>query len=152
MDKNQNIWSSIEKVLIVINFKKLEQLAEYRSAIKEAGLNINDCFILAIVDNKKEKEALPEKGSVVFINEKEINLFGKLKNDLASEVLSRKFEAHFVFCELSKKIGKQLSKSKTKLKVGVNCNNDFYDINLSSESISPKHLFNFAKQTLEKIQ
>ena len=41
---------------------------------------------------------------------------------------------------------------KVRLRVGVNIQNEWCDINLQSNSTSPVHLLNFVKETLEKIQ
>ncbi len=152
MNEANNIWFSFRKVLLVIHYESLGQLKQYRSALKEMNLNVHECFILSVVENKKEKDILGEQSSVVFINEKEFNLFGKLKNEEASKLLSQSFDAQLFFCEPPKKIAKKLKKQKVKYRIGVNVSSEFCDIKLQSESTSPMHLLNFVKETLEKIK
>jgi len=152
MDKEQSIWFSTRKVLLVINYVSLDQLKKFRSAIKEMNLNVHECSILAIVKNRKEKDVLGEQSSVTFINEKEFNLFGKLKNEEARDILNRKFDAQLFFCNPSRRILRKLKKQKVENRIGVNTENELCMINLNSKSTSPIHLLNFVKETLERIR
>ena len=78
MNKTKSIWSSIRKVILVVNFTNLDELTKLRESIKKVGLNIHECVILCNVSDRKEKNILREKNSVVFLNEKEINFFGRI--------------------------------------------------------------------------
>ena len=151
MNNAKNIWFSMRKVLLVVNYESIEQIKQFRSAMKEVNLNIHDCVILAIVNDKKEKDALGEISSVVFINEKEFNLFGKLKNEMAAKILQRNFDAQLFFSDAPKKIAKKLKKQKVNIRIGVNVTSNECDIKLQSDSSSPVHLLNFVKEMLEKI-
>ena len=146
-----NIWSTTNKVLLVIHYTELDDLKKYREAIKNSGLNVHECTIVSVVESKKEKDLLGEQASVVFINEKEINLFGKLKNKEAEKVLKLQYDLEIIIGKYSKKINKQLSKVRTRMSVGLNSNYVLSDINLITTDYSPNHLINFTKQTLEKI-
>lgn len=137
--------------MVVINFKSLDDIHAYRSAIKSVGLNVNDCAILAVTPNKKAIATLPEIHSVIFASEKEINLLGNWKNEKAAKAISRFYDLLLVIGEHDKKIVRQVKKTKKTIAVGINTNADFLTIDLHSEETSPEHLLNFAKQTLEKI-
>ena len=151
MDKAKSIWSSIVKVTIVVNYTNLDQLAKLRASIKEVGLNIHECVILCIVSDRKEKNTMREQNSVVFLNEKEINLLGRIKNAEASKLFARKFDLLLIIDELPKKIEKQLTKLRATMKVGLNTENVNLDIRLSSNSKNQLHLLEFVKDTLGKI-
>ena len=123
MNKTKSIWSSIRKVILVVNFTNLDELTKLRESIKKVGLNIHECVILCNVSDRKEKNILREKNSVVFLNEKEINFFGRVKNVEAIKLFTRKFDLMLIFEDLPKKIEKQMTKLNAKMKVGVNTKN-----------------------------
>ena len=76
---SNNIWSSIKRLLVVVDFKEIDNMNQWREAIKFSGLNIHDCKIVGIVETKKERLVLGEMSSVVFISEKDFGLLGRLK-------------------------------------------------------------------------
>ena len=151
MNSTKSLWSSIEKVIFVVNYTSLDELAKFRESIKAVGLNIHECVILCNVSKRKEKSLLPEHNSVVFLNENEIKLFGRIKNVKASKLFSRNFDLLLVIDDFQKKIEKQLTKLNAKMKVGVNTENVNLDIRLNSKSKNQLHLLEFVKGTLEKI-
>ena len=151
MNKTKSMWSSIRKVILVVNFTNLDELTKLRESIKKVGLNIHECVILCNVSDRKEKNILREKNSVVFLNEKEINFFGRVKNVEAIKLFTRKFDLMLIFEDLPKKIEKQMTKLNAKMKVGVNTQNANLAIRLNSNSKSQMHLLEFVKKTLEKI-
>ena len=151
MNNTKSLWSSIVKVIFVVNYTNLDELAKLRESIKTVGLNIHECVILCNVSKRKEKGLLPEHNSVVFLNENEIKLFGRIKNVKASKLFSRNFDLLLVIDDFQKKIEKQLTKLNAKMKVGVNTENVNLDIRLNSKSKNQLHLLEFVKGTLEKI-
>lgn len=152
MSSTQSIWKSTEKMLLVVNYVTVEELQKFREAIKEMGLNIHQCKILAVVESKKEKILLREVSSVTYCSPQELNLLGKLKNEDAVKLFSDKFDTITIIGDLNKKISKLIKKMAPKNAVGVNSNVEFLTINMTSKSSSPAQLLNFVKQTLEKIQ
>ena len=84
-----SIWSHIKRVIIVLHFSNLDDVKKMREAIKDVGLNINDCIIIAVVANKKEKDMLSEISSVTYLNEKDLTFFRKLKNEKMTKLASR---------------------------------------------------------------
>ncbi|MCR9173351.1 MAG: hypothetical protein NXI10_12700 [bacterium] len=149
--ETKNYWNTTRKLLLVINFESLENVHEYRDAIKAAGLNINDCMVLAIVGSKKERQMLTEIHSVTYASDKEINILGRWKNEDISKVLNEVFDTMIVFGEHVPKVKKQLKRMRAHIKVGINTSVNFLTIDLKSEQNAPRQLLNFAKTTLEKI-
>lgn len=148
-----SIWSRVRRVLVVIEFNTLDQVKEFREALKEVGLNVHECRILAIVDSKKEKDALSEFTSVIYISPQEYSFLGTLKNEDAGKLFSSKFDTIIEVESIHKRVKKSISKMKPALRVGLNVGNDkIFDVVLKSESESPVHLLGFVKQTLEKLK
>ena len=151
MKKGNNIWDRIDTVLIVVQYTTIDELKKYREAIRDGGLNVNNCELMAIVGDKKERETLSHQSIAVFISEKDYNIIGQLKNASAQKVLGRKYDAIFIIGETSKRLRKLFNKTSRKFSVGLNSTNNEQDVNLETEVNSPQHLINFAKETLEKI-
>lgn len=148
-----SVWEQIRRVLVVIEFNTLDQVKSYRQALKDAGLNVHECRILAVVDSKKEKEALSEFTSVVYISPQEYSFLGTLKNEDAAKLFNSKFDTVIQVYSIHKRVRKSVSRIKPILKIGLNVDEvKEYDIVLKSESESPSHLLGFVKQTLEKIK
>ena len=148
---NKSYWDVARKMLLVVNFESLDKIHKYRDAIKDTGMNINDCVVLAIVESKKEAQVLTQIHSVVYASDKEINLLGKWKNEDATKTLGQFFDVVLVLGDHLPKVQKQLNKVRNSISVGINTNVDFLTIDLKSEQSDPTQLLNFAKRTLEKI-
>ena len=143
----------MRRVLLVVEFNTLAEVKSFREAIKSTGLNVHECRILAIVDSKKEKEALSEFTSVVYISPQEYSFFGSLKNEDASKLFTTKFDTTIQVGEIHKRVKKSLLKTKPTIRIGLNASNtQDFDITLNSDSESPVHLLDFVKQTLEKLK
>ena len=67
-ENKKNIWNNLDSVLFVINYDSIDDISEYKEAIKSVKLNIHNCIILAIVKTKKEKSLIPKQYNVVFIS------------------------------------------------------------------------------------
>lgn len=145
-----SIWSQIKRAAFVIHFKNLDDVKKYREAIKDAGLNINDCEVIVIVESKKEKDMLTEINSVTYINEKDFGFLGKIKDENVKKLISRSFDGTFFIGDFSKKILKNINHIKTSLKVGINSQIPDCIVYVKTNDDSATHLINFAKQTLEK--
>lgn len=146
-----NVWSSIKRLLIVVNFDEIDTMNQWREAIKMSGLNIHDCKILGIVETKKERIAMREMNSVVYISDKDFGLLGRLKNEDAQRTLSDRYSAILIVGTIPKKIEKALRKVSTSIDIGLNSNHEHRTINLRTEESAPKYMLNFVKQTVEKI-
>jgi len=145
-----SIWSHIKRVIIVLHFSNLDDVKKMREAIKDVGLNINDCEIIAVVANKKEKDMLSEISSVTYLNEKDLTFFRKLKNENMTKLAKRSFDAVFFIGGFSKRIIKITQSIQPQIRVGINSEMPNCSVYLNTSEISPAHLINFAKQTLEK--
>lgn len=145
-----SIWSQIKRAVFIVHYSSLDDVKKIREAIKEVGLNINDCEIVAVVETKKEKEMLAEISSVTYLYEKDLTFFGKLKNENMAKVVKRSFDAQFFLGDFSKRICKIIAPINPIIKVGLNSEMTNCSVYLNTSETSPTHLINFAKQTLEK--
>ena len=150
-ENKKNIWNNLDSVLFVINFNNIDDISEYKKAIKLVNLNIHNCIILAIVKTKKEKSLIPKQYNVVFISDQEFNFFGIIKNEEVRNISSRSYDMLLFTTDVSKKILKLLKKTNKKMSVGINTNFSGHDITLKIETDLPSKLISFTKETLEKI-
>ena len=146
-----NIWNSISKAILFVSYDSMGQLELYKKAMTRAGLYNENFTIIAIVEDKKQLESLKSSSDYVFFHEKEINLLGKIKNEMARELFSKAFDLQITIGNSSKKMAKQIVQIKAKFRIGVNTKQGFFDINLQSKDSSPSHLINFAKSITEKL-
>jgi hypothetical protein len=146
-----NIWDSLSKVALFVSYESMEQLESYKKAMIVAGLLVENCSIIAVVQNKKQLESLKNSANLIFFHEKEISFLGKNKNELAKEVFSKSFDLQMSVGDTTKKMMKQSVQVKAKFRIGLNTKQGFFDINLQSEDASPSHLINFAKSITEKL-
>ncbi len=145
------IWGSLKTVLFVVRFKDIPALKKWRSAIMDTGLNVHECRILAIVESKKERQAMGDVSSVAFISEGDFSFLGQLKNEEAKEVLDSKFDALVAYEEIPKKIGKAIEKMSFRHDIGINTESESHKIVFNTKEGDPKDILNFIKTTLEKI-
>lgn len=148
---SNSVWSSIKRLLVLVKFKDSESINLWRESIKYSGLNIHNCKIMAIVDTKKERLAMSEMTSVVYISEKDFGLLGRLKNEEAQRTFAEQFDAVLIVGTIPRRIEKSAQKISTNIDIGLNEENDHRTINLHTEETAPKYMLNFVKQTLEKI-
>jgi len=151
MKSGNNIWERIDTALVIVNYTALDELKKYREAIRDSGLNVNNCELLAIVEDKKEREILSHQSIATFISDKDLNFLGQLKNASALKIVGRKYDVLFFLGDPPKRLHKVFAKTTRKLSVGVNCTKNEQNVNLETEDNSPSHLINFARQTLQKI-
>lgn len=150
-NSTNNVWSSINRLLVVMKFDELDTMNQWREAIKMSGLNIHDCKIMGGLKTKKERVAMMEMSSVVYISDKDFGLLGRLKNEDAQRVLNDRFDAVLIVGTIPSKLEKALQKVSSDMDIGLNSINENRTINLQTEESAPKYMLNFVKQTLEKI-
>lgn len=151
MEKNNNVWGRSTKLLLVLKYKSKNELKDYREAIKAVGLNVHNCHVLAVLEDKKENHNLESLGSVTYLSTKDFNLLGKLKNAEVQKILKDNFDLLVVVNDIPKRIQKLLEKKKITIGVGVNNDIDFLTIKLSTEHVKPMQLVTFVQNTLKKI-
>jgi hypothetical protein len=151
MSETNNIWKSINSILVVAQFEKIESVIQWREALKNTGLNVHNCRILSIIGNKKDRMALGDMSYVTFVSEGDFNFLGLLKNEDAKKLLSDKFDAVLIINECSPKILKLVNKVKCRIDIGLNTGAQNRMVNLTSEETEQTYLLNFVKQTLERI-
>ncbi|MDX2362798.1 MAG: hypothetical protein QNK23_18455 [Crocinitomicaceae bacterium] len=151
MGAENNIWKRSDSALVVVDYTSLDELKKYREAIRNVGINVNNCSLLAVVPTKKERLIMNQQSLAVFISEKDINLLGQLKNPEAQNILKQKFSLLIMIGDKPKRLSKVLMQLNVDTSIGLNCTINEQDVNLKTEVATPSHLINFAKQTLEKI-
>lgn len=148
---SSNKWKEIHKLLVVTKFSSIDELISWRTALKEVGLNINECTIVSEVASKKEKAVLQEMGSVVFASVSDIGFLGKIKSPELSKMFASKYDTILQVEQNSPKLMKLFKKMKFNQTIGVNTGLNEFDIELSTVHTHPQHIVNFVRNTLEKI-
>jgi hypothetical protein len=151
MSATANVWSGIKRLAVVVQFDSIQGITEWRDSLKNLGLNIHDCRIIAIVESKKTRLSLNEVSSVIYLAEGDFNFLGSLKNEDAKRALSDRYDAILIVKDHPNKIAKAVQKVNATIDIGLNSTSDARMINLQTEEFAPKYMLNFVKQTLEKI-
>ena len=63
-----NIWNSLNKIVLFVSYESMAQLESYKKALTLAGLLRENCYIIAIVENKKQLESLKSDDRLVFFS------------------------------------------------------------------------------------
>ncbi len=103
-----SLWSQLRRVLLVVEFKTLDDVRLYREAIKATGLNVHECRILIIVQSKKERNTLSEFTSVVYVSPKDYSFLGSMRNDDVTKLFKTKFDTVIQVGEIHKRVKKSL--------------------------------------------
>lgn len=146
-----SMWERVASGVVVVPYESLDDLKRYREAIRETGLNVNNCTILTVVDSKKEREVLSQNSVAVFISEKDFNFLGRLKNPEAAKTLSRKYDLVLFIGDPPKKVRKMVAKTARLIRVGVNSTDPDNHVNLETTGKSASHLISFVYEMLKKI-
>lgn len=149
----KNFWLALESVVIVFAYESEANYRNFRQLL-DAALNdskIEKLEIIVSLPSESKKEDLPPHRLIHFISPKDFNLFGKLKNDLLSTVLSKHHDAMIWFMNDDAKLAKSLKNIKVQHRIGVNCSLDSFDIDLKGREMNPDELISFAKHTLQKL-
>ena len=151
MTEVKSIWNNANKFLFVLPYRSITDFKSNLKAIDSLTTLKEDVSVIAIVSPEQKIEGLTKIDNVYYLSKKQFNLIGILKNTEVKELTSRKFDLLFVLDNLEGKIEKLIRNVKNVRSVGVNSNNNFLTIKVNSKNSAAEHLFNFAKQTLEKI-
>jgi hypothetical protein len=153
MNDKSNVWLGIKKLVVVFPYRSEENFKEYRSALDKLlnDSNVIELKLIVVIPETIKKETLTQHRLIHFISPKDINFFGKIKDENLTSILSQKYDTLLWLEVDEKKIVKVLSKLGDKCKIGVNTSLDFFTIQVDSNSNNPFEIVNFAKNTLEKI-
>lgn len=151
MSEVKNIWNNANKLLFVLPHLSITDFKSKLKAIDNLTLSKEDVSVIAIVSSEQKIEELSKIDNVFYLSKKQFNLIGILKNIEVKELTKRKFDLLFVLNNLEGKIEKLIRNIKNRSSVGLNSDNKFLTIKVNSKNSAAEHLFNFAKQTLEKI-
>ena len=151
MIEEKNIWSNSNKLLFVLTYQTLKDFKSNLKAIDNLTKSKEEVSVVAIVSSNQKIDELTKIDNVYYLSKKQFNLFGSLKSVEIKELVSRKFDLLFVLNSLEGKIEKLFKNVNINNSIGINSENNFLTIKVNSKNIAAEHLFNFAKQTLEKI-
>lgn len=150
---NKNIWSDCKRLVVVFPYRNEENYKTYRLALDQLlnESNIQELQIVVTLSATTKIENLQQHKLIQYISPKDINMFGKMKNDNFNAILIKKYDSLLWLEVNDKKFAKVLSTINATWKIGVNTSLDFFNIQVNSNSENPLEIVNFAKNTLEKI-
>jgi len=153
MSDKSTIWSEIKKLVVVFPYRSEENYKEYRSALDKLlnDSNVVELKLIVVIPETIKKETLTQHRLIHFLSPKDINFFGKIKDENLTTIITQKYDTLLWLEVEDKKIVKVLSILGDKCKIGVNTSFDFFTIQVNSNSNNPLEIVNFAKNTLEKI-
>jgi hypothetical protein len=148
-----NLWLSFRRMVIVFAYKDESTYREFKQLLDRAlnDSKIDKLEIIVSIPAEVKKEDLPPHRLIHFISPKDFNLFGKLKQNPLSNLLTEKHDALLWFKNEDAKLAKVLSPLNAKYRIGVNCGLNGFDIDLKGREMNPDELLNFAKHTLQKL-
>lgn len=149
----KNFWLAMQSAVIVFAYENEANYRNFRQLL-DAALNdskIEKLEIIVSLPAEIKKEDLPPHRLIHFISPKDFNLFGKLKNDLLSTVLSKQHDTLIWFRNEDAKLAKALKNIRVQHRIGVSCGLDDFDIDLKGREMNPDELISFAKHTLQKL-
>ena len=147
--------NKFERISRAVFFFPKEEVADslmLKMKIDEIFPQLKDREIVLFTKMKLPKNQLENTvKSVTLYSEKEFNFFGKTKNNDFLKIFEKRYDTILVFGTVPKmgsKLIKQLKKSDI---IGVNSENDFLQIKLSTNSVEPSEMLKFVQNTLSKI-
>lgn len=146
-----SLWDNIGMVILVFPMEEVENPMEFKLEMDQVFGKQSRCEIVLTSKQSLKNQQLRELKGVTYVSEKEINFFGKLKNENLNELLGKPFDTLFLSGTLTKQFEKLFSKAAIKNIIGLNSENKFIEINLQPKSSIPSEMVNFAKNTLSKI-
>ena len=153
MEKGHSYWNSIQRLVVVFPYVSELYYREFRTQLEHAlnDSNVSKLEVIVSIPAELKKEDLPPHRLIHFVSPKDFNFFGKLKGDLLSAVLDKDYDALLWFTNDDQKLAKVLSTLKVKHRIGVNCRQNIFDIDIKGGEKDPAELVNFAKNTLQKL-
>ncbi|MCT4561732.1 MAG: hypothetical protein N4A41_10180 [Crocinitomicaceae bacterium] len=101
---------------------------------------------------EKNQEKTKSKDSY-FFSQKDLNLFGGLKNDVLKNVLAQKRDLMIVYGEVSKAFHKVLLQIPVQKRMGMNSDANLnFHVKLRTNHQEVQQMTNFANEILEKIK
>ena len=146
-----SVWTSMKSVMFIAPEAWLDPSFRLQEVLQNQFTDVSRLDVIIISNQKKKQEQKDEDERFVFFSQKDVNLFGKLKNEKIKELVLNSYDTIFVCLTLNKKESKHLVKSHKGRVIGLNTGDFQGEINLDSKSNEPVEIVNFAKNTLLKI-
>lgn len=145
------IWDSFKKIIIISSSERISHPDEFRVALENYWENKVEIMLILIYNSKKPKDFKDQNSSIISVFQKEIGLFGKLKNENFNSLKEKSHDAVLICGEFKGKMKKQIRLLKSDNFIGINTEDDIYEINLQMESNEPLEMVNFAQSIVSKI-
>lgn len=146
-----SIWDSFKKIIIVSSSESISHPDEFRSALEKYWDNKIAIKLFLVYNSKKPKDFKDDNVNIVSLFSNEFGLFGKIKNEKITTLRNHSFDAVLVCGEFKGRMNKQIKHLKTDNFIGINGEEDIYQINLQMPSNEPLEMVNFAKYIVSKI-
>lgn len=146
-----SIWDSFKKIIIVSSSESISHPDEFRVALENYWDNMVTITLLLIYKSKKPKDFKDENVNIVSLFSKDVGLFGSIKNEKLIALRNQSYDAVLVCGEFKGKMNKQIKLLKTDNFIGINGEEDIYQINLQMQSNEPLEMVNFAQSIVSKI-
>jgi hypothetical protein len=151
--REKNIWNATRSLLVVFNYEDDEQLNGFRKSLDKM-LNISNVDRLIIIVNiakEVDKSTLPPHFLIYYNSPNDYSFWGKLKDVQLESELNRDYDVMIWFGNVDQPIFKEIKSTNCKRRILVNEHNDYFDLQLKSDSTEPSEMLNFVIKTLEKI-
>lgn len=147
--------NKFERISRAVFFFPKEEVADslmLKMKIDEIFPQLKDREIVLFTKMKLPKNQLENTvKSATLYSEKEFNFFGKTKNNDFLKIFEKRYDTILVFGTVPKMGSKLIKQLKTSDIIGVNSENDFLQIKLSTNSVEPSEMLKFVQNTLSKI-
>lgn len=151
--KERNIWNATRSLLVVFNYENDQQLNGYRKSLDKMlnMSNVDRLIIIVNIGKEVDKNNLPPHFLIYYNSPNDYSFLGKLKDVQLESELNRDYDVVIWFGDVNQPIFKEIKQTPTKKRILVNQLNDFFDLQLNSESEEPAEMLSFVIETLQKI-
>lgn len=147
-----NKFEHISRAVFFFPKEDVQDSLMLKMKIDEIFPHLKDREIVVYSKEKLDKNQLESSvKSVTLYSEKEFNFFGKTKNTDFLKIFEKRYDTIFVFGTVPKMGCKFIKQLKVNNIIGVNSENDFLQIKLSTNSVEPSEMLKFVQNTLSKI-
>lgn len=153
--KNKSLWSKTQSLMVVIHYKSLESLNEYRRALDKIldDSQVKKLTIIVTLPKNVNKDTLPPHFLIYYNSPNDYTFMGKLKDVLLQRELEKSFDMLLWVGSLEQKVYSEIKGCDFKQKVVVNDENDgYFDLALKSKDENAYTLLDFTVGTLDKIE
>jgi hypothetical protein len=151
--REKNIWNATRSLLVVFNYEDDEQLNGFRKSLDKMlnVSNVDRLIIIVNIEKEVDKNTLPPHFLIYYNSPNDYSFWGKLKDVQLESELNRDYDVMIWFGNVDQPIFKEIKSTNCKRRILANEHNDYFDLQLNSDSTDPAEMLNFVIKTLEKI-